>query len=231
MDHLPHIVNIDFASSELVVTDWQTAVEAYLATSAIKPTTLSWYNTELSGLTIDEARELVAQAGFGSSQLTSWVILAAETTAPATQNVLLKTLEEPPSNTLIILATAQPDLLLETIRSRCQITYFAPTASKPIDSTQSKELFEMIPTTSLGALIAKAAEYKERPTAIILVQQTLKYLQTLPPGPTHANLLKATLECWQALVRNGNVLLALEHWLFIFHDLLANTNQTQGKRS
>lgn len=36
------------------------------------------------------------------------------------QNVLLKTLEEPPAGTYIILVTSKPDQLLATIRSRCQ---------------------------------------------------------------------------------------------------------------
>ncbi len=36
------------------------------------------------------------------------------------QNVLLKTLEEPPAGTYIILVTSKPDQLLPTIRSRCQ---------------------------------------------------------------------------------------------------------------
>jgi len=40
------------------------------------------------------------------------------------QNRLLKTLEEPTSDTIIILVTHRPDSLLETIRSRCQSLWF-----------------------------------------------------------------------------------------------------------
>lgn len=39
-------------------------------------------------------------------------------------NSLLKTLEEPTANTLLILVTSRPDRLLPTIRSRCQIVPF-----------------------------------------------------------------------------------------------------------
>lgn len=39
---------------------------------------------------------------------------------PAAGNALLKTLEEPRDNTLIILLSSRPDMLLSTIRSRCQ---------------------------------------------------------------------------------------------------------------
>ncbi len=43
-----------------------------------------------------------------------------------TQNAFLKTLEEPPERTVLILVTRQPDFLLPTIRSRCQRVSFSP---------------------------------------------------------------------------------------------------------
>lgn len=43
-----------------------------------------------------------------------------------TQNAILKTLEEPPPGTVIILVTASEDRLLPTIRSRCQRVAFCP---------------------------------------------------------------------------------------------------------
>jgi DNA polymerase-3 subunit delta' len=49
--------------------------------------------------------------------------------APA-QNALLKTLEEPPDRTLVILLTDQPHCLLQTIRSRTQTFPFASLDSK-----------------------------------------------------------------------------------------------------
>jgi DNA polymerase-3 subunit delta' len=45
----------------------------------------------------------------------------AERMTEAAQNCLLKTLEEPPPNTVLILTTAYPDHLLPTCLSRCQI--------------------------------------------------------------------------------------------------------------
>jgi DNA polymerase-3 subunit delta' len=41
-------------------------------------------------------------------------------------NALLKTIEEPPGDSLIILVTSRPEALLPTIRSRCQGVRFAP---------------------------------------------------------------------------------------------------------
>jgi DNA polymerase-3 subunit delta' len=42
------------------------------------------------------------------------------------QNAFLKTLEEPPPDSVIILITSQPQVLLPTIRSRCQSLEFKP---------------------------------------------------------------------------------------------------------
>jgi DNA polymerase-3 subunit delta' len=42
------------------------------------------------------------------------------------QNALLKTLEEPPADTVLVLVASSPDLLLPTIRSRCARVSFAP---------------------------------------------------------------------------------------------------------
>lgn len=48
------------------------------------------------------------------------IILEADRMRPEGANALLKTLEEPPGDLVLILTTARPDGLLPTIRSRCQ---------------------------------------------------------------------------------------------------------------
>ena len=47
------------------------------------------------------------------------IIADADRLNPSSSNCFLKTLEEPPPNTLIMLLTRSPDQLLDTIRSRC----------------------------------------------------------------------------------------------------------------
>ena len=55
-----------------------------------------------------------------------FIIDEAELLDEAGQNSLLKTLEEPPLGTIIILVTSREDLLLPTITSRCQSVMFSP---------------------------------------------------------------------------------------------------------
>jgi DNA polymerase III delta' subunit len=73
-------------------------------------------------------REIVARVGLPPHEARVRVFLIDEAAAlqPAAANSLLKTLEEPPARTMFVLGTTSPDLLLPTIRSRCQRVVFAP---------------------------------------------------------------------------------------------------------
>ena len=55
-----------------------------------------------------------------------FIIDDAETMTEQAANALLKTLEEPPMESVLILLTSELARLLPTIRSRCQIYHFAP---------------------------------------------------------------------------------------------------------
>ena len=61
-----------------------------------------------------------------------YVVPEAETMTPQAQNALLKTLEEPPDHSVMILVSAQPERLLPTIRSRCQRLVFRPVSRQAI---------------------------------------------------------------------------------------------------
>lgn len=66
-----------------------------------------------------------------------FVIHDAERMLPTSANALLKTLEEPPEKTVIILTSSSENSLLPTIRSRCQIFRY-PRAAKQEDPLASK---------------------------------------------------------------------------------------------
>ncbi len=56
----------------------------------------------------------------------AFIIDEAERLEPDAQNALLKTLEEPPRDTVIVLVTTSVDRLIPTVRSRCQRVAFQP---------------------------------------------------------------------------------------------------------
>ncbi len=79
-------------------------------------------SAEGTQIKIDQVREIQRDLSLRPMEGTIKVCLidGAEGLNPAAANALLKTLEEPRPGTLIILLSAKPETLLDTIRSRCQ---------------------------------------------------------------------------------------------------------------
>lgn len=63
-----------------------------------------------------------------------FIVDNAERMTPEAQNAILKTLEEPPPTSHLMLVTAYPDRLLSTIRSRCQQFAFRPIPRDEIEA-------------------------------------------------------------------------------------------------
>lgn len=77
---------------------------------------------------IDRVRELqreLALKPFEAERKVA-VIDGADALTDAAQNSLLKTLEEPPGDTVLILVAANPNALVATVRSRCSVLRFQP---------------------------------------------------------------------------------------------------------
>jgi DNA polymerase-3 subunit delta' len=77
-------------------------------------------------ISIDQIRELISEIAFQPLEANYRVVILdpADRMRPEAHNSLLKTLEEPPSRTIIILVTTNPYVLLETIRSRSRMLQF-----------------------------------------------------------------------------------------------------------
>jgi len=79
---------------------------------------------------IEQIRELERLAALKPLEgpLKIFIVDEAERMPPVTANALLKTLEEPPDRTVLILILSQARALPPTVVSRCQVVRFAPLA-------------------------------------------------------------------------------------------------------
>src|SRR6266508_1697597 len=68
-----------------------------------------------------------------------FVIREADRLNPAAADTLLKVLEEPPADAVIVLLSARPDELPETVLSRCHVVTFQPLAEHFVADTLASE--------------------------------------------------------------------------------------------
>ncbi len=131
-----------------------------------------------NSISIDQIRELGRKVSLKPYLLPAKVVVifeAEKLTLPA-QNAFLKTLEEPPENTIFILSTTRADSLLPTIVSRCQIITLPET--EEISLTKDEEMeFQGILTSILksriGERLLTATKYSKDKN------QALRFLQAL----------------------------------------------------
>lgn len=91
---------------------------------------------------IDQIRQLQRQLSlkpYCSKTQIAIIPEAEKLTIPA-QNAMLKLLEEPPANTIIILSAPTPERLLPTVVSRCQIISLQPTKFKIKKEVRSQQI-------------------------------------------------------------------------------------------
>jgi DNA polymerase III delta prime subunit len=129
---------------------------------------------------IEQVREFIARLGMRPSRGNRRIAIIddAETLNIPAQNALLKTLEEPPSHTVIFLVTRSEGALLDTIRSRMRPIRFGPLEAADIEAV----------------LIARAAITRERAAALSrLARGSLARAFALAEGadPPMTELLKA----------------------------------------
>jgi DNA polymerase-3 subunit delta' len=82
-----------------------------------------------------------------------FVIREADRLNPAAADVLLKVLEEPPADAVILLLSARPDELPETVLSRCHVVWFRPLPERFVVDTLTEEGVEP-PRAALAARLS-----------------------------------------------------------------------------
>lgn len=169
---------------------------------SIKKEQILWYNTQLANFKIELVREIIRETQYANwdKQIIRVIVLLNFTSASlAAQNALLKLIEEPPPNTLIILPVVSDNRLLSTISSRCN--YYQ------IDSQQSQKKAKIKETNwpnKPTAIFTLIEQHKDREAAKKLIQSLLKQKLSYRQK-------KALSRAYLDLQANANVRLTLEH--------------------
>jgi DNA polymerase-3 subunit delta' len=104
------------------------------------------------------------------------VIDDADLMNDAAANALLKTLEEPPDGSILFLIAANPDALLPTIRSRCQMIRFAPLPACDVAALLLEQ--ELVESESEAQIVAALSE-GSLAQAKRLIDPELRQLRTM----------------------------------------------------
>jgi len=115
---------------------------------------------------VEQTRELekALQMRSSGSGRKVGILFDAERMNAAASNSFLKTLEEPPSNSLLLLLTAHPEMLLDTILSRCILVPLAAPPQREPEPRQRRLLdllgrFAQGPEASLGDVFRMVREF------------------------------------------------------------------------
>lgn len=170
------------------------------------------YYQESTG--IDDVRAVIAALHHSAHQGNYKVVIfaLAESLPVGAMNALLKTLEEPPPQTVFLLVTEFPSLLPLTIRSRCQKVSFPWVEKKSRDENLAKLLY------SNNDPLACAAQLEKQP-----LDETLEKLYFIAveailknPQPGLFKWLDTLNRTREKLMKkfNPNVLLTLENLFY-----------------
>ncbi len=113
-------------------------------------------------IAVSQVRELLGQLMFAAVEAVGRVVIVESTDSMRREgaNAFLKTLEEPPRGTLVLLLAARPDLLLATIRSRCQELRLPLTETPPsgAEATPEAEAARILCDPRAGDAFERARE-------------------------------------------------------------------------
>ncbi len=180
-------------------------------------------------ITIDQMRDLMQEIHLkpNEAEYKVAVIEAADRLNAAAANAFLKTLEEPPANSILILLTTEPQRLLETILSRCLRLNFAAECGRLLAGPRLEWLtsFGELPRRRsrkslmsryrlLGALLAQLGELKAGIETSLTGRSPLEKYDDADPKLREKweDELAAAIEAEYRLQRS-DLLVVLQWWL------------------
>ncbi len=154
------------------------------------------------------------------------VIVSAERMTPAAANAFLKTLEEPPARSLLVLLSTEPQRLLETVLSRCLRLGFAGDTAVRLDDASREWLRAFSAAAAegrqgllaryklLGTLLARLSAMREEVEAAAAARSPLERYEDADPELRERweDELKAAVES-EYRWRRAGVLRGLQAWL------------------
>jgi len=130
---------------------------------------------------IEEVRKLQKQLLLKpyQSPKKALIIYDAHLITREAQNALLKTLEEPPADTLIYLVSEREEAFLPTILSRCYLINLLTTEKEPFDEKEFEETIKAIGAGGVGERLYQAQLLGTKEKALPWLMQALTYFREL----------------------------------------------------
>lgn len=191
---------------------------------------VQWVRPEskLRVVTIEQIRDLIQTIGLKptEAEYKIAVIVGADRMNIQAANAFLKTLEEPPARSIIILLTCALEQVLETIRSRCLRLHFAGEPGAKLDPSaqewiQSLANAAVVPQKSLLARYKLLSLITGRLSEIRNSAET--QLEASSPLTKYPDVEKDTRERWEAELnaaieaeyrgKRAELLLLLQWWM------------------
>ncbi len=186
-------------------------------------------------ITIDQMRDVMQQIQLKPTEdgYKIAILLGADRLNVQAANAFLKTLEEPPPKSVIILLSTEPSRILETILSRCLRLNFATGAVRTLSAEQSYWLQQFSSAAAAGqkSLFGRYRLLDSLLQRLNSIRETVDdALTARSPLEKHVEAEKSLREKWEDELRaaieaeyrrqRGEVLLLLQWW---FRDVWLHT--------
>ena len=210
---------------------------------------LHWVRPEskLRVITVDQMRSLMRDINLKPTEAEHKVavIVAADRLNMAAANAFLKTLEEPPPKSVLILLTTEPERILETIQSRCLRLDFAGEGARPLTEAEKEWLGKF----GEAAAAEQDSLFSRYRLLDVLLRQlnglkaaTEESLSARSPLRRYEDVEKELKEKWEDELtaaieaeyrrRRADLLVVLERWLRdVWLHTLALSGQAGGRES